>query len=203
MRSSFPSEKLTASCIMLVLTVSAGCGGGGNGGGGGNSPANATSGTSDSGAVDTGVEPSQMSATDREAADFLRAKIDEHWVKGPDGWTTQLQRFNIGGEVIPGEPDTLYRQIRDIKFTIVPERITESQRLNRADYRAEVSFAKSPERTYRKVDNFEGAKGWTMWAQSQPSFGLAMERRNGKWLMTEDVMFDGLKPDASAVPAGK
>ena len=144
-----------------------------------------------------------LTADDRAAADFVLAKLQEHWLKGPDGWTSRFQLRNMFGEVLPGEPDVLFRQLRDIKFAIEPEAVSESQKLNGTDYRAGVSFEKTSERFYRTVETFEGPAGWSLWEDEFPSFMMAVERRNGKWLISDDDLFSGIRPEVADVPTGK
>jgi hypothetical protein len=84
---------------------------------------------------DTLPDGSKLSSDDRAAAAFIRAKIAEHWLKGPDGWTTEFQNFNMAGQVMPGVPEVLYRQYRSLGFSVRPEQLTEAMQLNGTDYR--------------------------------------------------------------------
>ncbi len=178
---------LVASALVASLLLAA-CGDSGNGASAAVAP------TTKSGA--------KLSADDRAAADFVLSRINQHWIKGADGWTTRFQVHNIFGEVLPGDPDVLFRQIRDLKFTIEPETVSETQRLNGADYRASVTFEKTSERFYRLVQTFEGPQGWSMWRDAFPSWGIAVERRNGQWLISDDDLWDGVLPEAASVPRG-
>ena len=148
----------------------------------------------------TRSDGSKLSSDDREAADFVRAQLAEHWAQGPDGWTTQYQKLNVFGQPLEGVPDVLFHQYREFKFEIDPDPVSESQRLNGADYRANVLFSDTPERFYRTVQSFEGPVGWSPWRDSLPTLGLAVERRNGKWLISESDLFIDLRPDPSTVP---
>jgi hypothetical protein len=150
----------------------------------------------------TRPDGSKLSKVDREAADFVRTRIEEHWAKGSEGWTTELQQRNVFGQTMPGIPEILYRQCREMEFMIDPEAVTEAQRLNGADYRAVVEFARTPERVYRTVQTWEGPEGWSSWEDGIPAYALAVERRNGEWLIEEDGIFQGLKPETDSVPAG-
>lgn len=156
-------------------------------------------------AAPRGASAPRMSGTDRDAAAFVRAKLDSHWVKSADGWTTQLQERNVAGEVVPDygiTPNPLYKQYRELTFTVEPEAVTEAQRLNGTDYRGRVSFRKTPLRFYRTEYDGEGPKGWSDWTNNVlynlvPT--LAVERRNGRWLIQNSDLFDGLKPNATSI----
>ncbi len=147
---------------------------------------------------------SKLSADDRAAADFVTSRLGEHWVKGADGWTTQFQLRNYFGEVLPGTPDMPFQQYRNLEFTIEPEELTESQRLNGADYRGVAEFQNAPVRYFRTVATFEGPEGWSDWSEGTLLFRrLAVERRNGKWLIQDDDLFVGIKPDPSTIPSSR
>jgi hypothetical protein len=146
---------------------------------------------------------SKLSADDRAAADFVLTKLQEHWLKGPDGWTTQYSLTNYFGEVLPGDPELKFRQYREFKFSIEPEPLTETHKLNGIDYRAGVPFEKTSRRSYRTVPTYEGPQGWSMWSEDWPSMLIAVERRNGKWLISDDNLWNGFLPKAADVPTGK
>lgn len=180
--------------VALCACALTGCGGGG-----GNDAAG-----SDGIAFQAVSGDSKLTPADREAAEFVRSKIEACWVHGPDGWTTELQVRNLAGQVVDRVPDLQFHQFREFKFTIAPERITEAQRLNGADYRGVAEFDATPQRFYRNVANFEGPQGWTPWQDGNPAYGsLAVERRNGTWLIQSDEMFDGIKPKPGTVPVAK
>ena len=132
-------------------------------------------------------------AADRAATAYIRVAIDSHWVKGPDGWTTQQ------------ENSPYFRQFREITFTVEREQVSEAQRLNGTDYRGSVHFADTPFRHYGPVGS-EGQYGWSDWQDSNPGTYLAVERRNGQWRfawrLVDSHLFEGLKPDPARVPTG-
>jgi hypothetical protein len=146
---------------------------------------------------------SAASADDQAAADFIQGKIEEKWVRTTDGWTTQLQRRNMFGEPMEGVPEVLYLQHREMKFNVSPVTLTESQKLNGATYRAEVTFEYVPTRRFHTEKSMAAPPGWSPWDDEQPAGTIAVERRNGKWLTEDLEMFAGRKPDASAIPTGQ
>jgi hypothetical protein len=176
----------TGACLLLTICAAAGCGGG-NG--------------DEVQIAETRSDGRDLSVEDEEAADFVRSKLEEHWVKGPDGWTTQFQQYNIGGQVMADRvPTVLYQQYRQLSFSISPESLTESMKLNGSDYRASVEFNDSPKRFFQTQATFEGPQGWGNWQDGYLGAApLAVERRNGKWIVTDHELFEGIKPDPAAV----
>lgn len=139
------------------------------------------------------------SPLDLEARAFVQATLEEHWTQGADGWTTQFQQRTITGQILPGLPDKPFRQLRKLEFTLTPESLSETQKLNGADYRAGVTFATTSERFFNRVRSWDGVQGWTQWGEARPG-SIAVERRNGEWLKSTDRLFDGIKPTQN-VPA--
>jgi hypothetical protein len=144
----------------------------------------------------------QLTGLDREAHDFMAAKIDQHWLKTADGWTTQYEKLNLAGEVMPGQPDALYWQLRNISFSVHPRTVSESQRLNGSDYRGEVSFASTSTRNFNLKDVGLGPVGWAPW-EDYVIGTIAIERRNGKWITSETDLFTWIKPKADELAAAK
>lgn len=173
-------------CLLLSVCAVAGCGASGD----------------EVEVSETRADGSKMSADDKQAADFLTGKILERWVKGPDGWTTQYQMFNVLGQPVEGTPTLLYRQYRQISFTISPGTLTEAMQLNGTDYRAEAVFKESPGRWFRTEATYEGPQGWGNWQDGMLAYKrIAIERRKGQWIMSDDELLEGIKP-TGAVPTG-
>ncbi len=143
-----------------------------------------------------------QSANDRAAAAWVRAKLDSHWVRLPDGWITRLQLRTLGGDVVVDElPDPLYLQYRELTFRVEPEVLSEAQRLNGIDYRCSVIFPRTPQRVFHPLapPGFQvHPEGWSDWAMGFPG-SLAVERRNGRWGISDSDLFRGLKPDAAGL----
>jgi len=153
--------------------------------------------------AETRADGTELSADDRAAAEFVQSRLAEHWIKHGSGWTTEFQQRNMLGEVMPGIPDVQYKQYRNLKFTIAPEQLTEAMRLNGSDYRGVASFEQSPVRYYRNRETWEGPQGWSQWSDGDLFFHtIAVERRNGKWLIQDDDLFVGIKPDPAMIPSG-
>jgi hypothetical protein len=148
------------------------------------------------------VDGKALSSDDEAAAEFVRATLAGHWLETPDGWTTQFQKFNVLGELMPDlRPNTLYKQIRVLSFTIAPDTVTEAMKLNGTDHRVTANFKDSPVRFYRVEADFEGPQGWDSWQDESMMFTrLAIERRNGKWIVSDSDLFEGIRPDAAEVP---
>lgn len=178
---------IVASALLGLFTIP-GCGGGG---------------ISEDGAQVAGTTKAgkKLSADDQAAAEFVLAELKKHWVKTGDSWTTEFQQYNVLGEVMPDLiPDTQFRQLREFKYSIEPEQPSESMKLNGTDYRASVNFESTSERFFNRVETWEGPKGWSLWKDVFPSFGMAVERRNGQWIISDSDLWRGILPDAASVP---
>ena len=176
-------------CLVAIVCALAGCGGA-NG---------------DSVQVDEKrSDGKSMTDDDEAAAAFISSELAKYWVKTADGWTNQLQQHNVLGELMPDrQPNTLYKQYRNLAFTMAPEFLTESMKLNGTDYRASAQFKDTAVRFYNLEATYDGPKGWSNWKDEMLRFrGIAVERRNGKWLLSDDNLFEGVKPDPSAIPSG-
>ena len=142
-----------------------------------------------------------QAADDRRATEFVQSEIDAHWAKTTDGWTTKFQRKNTVGDVLPGEPNLLYRQIKELSFTLEPIEVDEDAKQAGTTYAATISFAPTQERFYRKVDMEEGPKGWSAWQDAAISPFVTVERRHGKWILNADDLLKGVRANASKVPS--
>jgi len=171
-------------CLLAITTCLSACGGSSNG----------------VQVADKRADGESMTADDKAAAEFIRSKLAENWVKGADGWTTQYQQHNMLGQVMPGNPNLLYKQIRELSFAISPDTLTEAMKLNGTDYRAEAVFKDSPVRYYQLEGTYEGPAGWGNWKDGTLLFQrLAVERRKGAWLISDSDLFAGVRPQ-SQVP---
>lgn len=192
-------QRFGLTCVLLSAGGLSGCDGGAQSSGGASgSEAGGGANVSESGGKDSGP-----SADDRAASDFVQRKIDEHWVKAADGWTTQLPKRNVFGETMEGVPEILFLQYREMKFAVRSFPVSEAQKLNGTTYRADISFRHTPARQYRAIENMDGPPGWSLWDEDSPAGSLAVELRNGKWLITDAEMFVGKKPDPASIPAGQ
>lgn len=155
---------------------------------------------------ETRADGESLSSDDEAAADFVRAKLAEHWVKGPDGWITQFQARNaLTGQLMPDrQPNILYQQVRQLSFKIASDFVTEAMKLNGTDYRVSANFDDSPSRFYQIEADYQGPQGWSNWQDhwSMVAVQLAVERRNGKWLISDSNLFEGVRPDLAEVPGG-
>ena len=167
--------------IALIVLVCTACGG-----------ANADGDIGD----DKRTDGRPLEASDRAAIDFLDARLGEHFMRGPDGWTTQFQQYNLVGEVMPDRtPELLFKQFRVLKYTVKPDYLTEAMKLNGVDYRAIATFKDSPARTFRTAAGWGEPQGWSQWQDSTLAFTtIAIERRNGAWMTSDSDLFQGIRP---------
>ncbi len=147
-------------------------------------------------AGETRTDGGDLDGQDHAAIEFFDAKLGEHFARGADGWTTQYLQYNVLGELMPDRtPELLFKQFRSLGYTVKPDYINESQRLNGVDYRAIATFKRSPSRTFRTAEGWGEPQGWSQWQESSLEFtSIAIERRNGKWLTSDSDLFQGIRP---------
>ena len=160
---------------------------------------------------------SGTTTTDREAAKVVQAQIDQRWLKGPDGWTTQVRPAERAEAGWPSqrEPLVLFEQYHDLKFSINPRLVSDTEHLNGVDYAALVEFENSPRRLFRRIPDefaFGGPRGWSPWEDGSLAFeNVWIDRKNGEWRLGTGgglglnlgQLAESVKPDASSVPPGK
>ena len=146
--------------------------------------------------------------SDRVATDFVRAKLDSYWLRSSDGWITQLQERTPSGRVADNDMPE-YKQYRDLAFKVEPKQVSAAQQLNGVEYRGLVTFQQTPVRFFYAVATYRDSKGWSDWEDSSmPTIRggsnfilpLAVERRNGEWLIENSELFRGQKPGKARVP---
>jgi hypothetical protein len=137
----------------------------------------------------------------RVASDFVRANVGSHWLKTANGWTTRLEMRTMTGDVVPNGIAG-YLQYRDLAFTIEPEELSDAQRLDGVEYHGKVKFEQAPVRFFRAFESYNRPKGWSEWSDIGFIPPFAVERKKGQWVIDDNVLFTGAKPDAAAVPQG-
>jgi hypothetical protein len=135
----------------------------------------------------------------RVASDFVRANVGSHWLKNANGWTTRLEMRTMTGDVVPNVIAG-YLQYRDLTFTIEPEELSEAQRLDGVEYQGKVKFEQAPVRFFRAFESYNRPKGWSEWTENGFVPPFAVERKKGQWVIEDNVLLTGAKPDAAAVP---
>lgn len=138
------------------------------------------------------------SANDRLARQFVEREIDAHWSETDNGMTTRFQRKNALGDVIDGDPNLLYRQIRKLSFTL--DAIAKPD--GDVQYAARINFGVTATREYRLEQSDNGPQGWSAWRDSAVGSFAVIEKRNGKWAISNTDLFEGVKANASKVPKG-
>ncbi len=188
----------TIAALAACVFISTGCGE--------NSVGASTTKTGDTrgdriGTLDNPVRP-ELTDLDREALKMFRAMIAERWIESPQGFTTKLRQWNLFGQLMPGDPTTLYMQFRELGFEITPRSLTEADQLNGIDYDASIQLAGSPPMRYfsTAAADFLPA-GWSDWTPSASSYGARAERRKGVWKISGGGdLFNGVKPTAAELP---
>ena len=174
-------------CLLLACCILGGCGGA-------NGDAVQV--------AETRTDGAKLTSEDKEAAEFVRSQLAEHWVKSAEGWTTQFQNRNALNEIIAGTPTLLYKQYREMRFTMAPATLTDAMKLNGSDYRAEVGFKSSPVRYFRTEPAYDAPQGWSNWKDDYLE-NLAVERRNGKWIISDASYFEGVVPTGPIPTSGQ
>jgi hypothetical protein len=175
------SMPMRVFALMLAAMLVTGCGGGGDPDSGGGSASR------DSGSGNP------------DADKALMAKIGEHWLKTKDGWTTE---YTVQLPLNP--PRRVLRQYREFNYTLEPEQISESDRLNGIEWKAWADFGTTPMRWWHEEGDGEHPTGWSLWDQKAPSYRPLVYKRSGQWKVEEnslDSMFEGFKPTKD-IPAG-
>jgi hypothetical protein len=146
--------------------------------------------------------------SDRVAADFVRAKLDSYWLRSADGWITQLQERTPSGRV-PDNDMPEYKQYRELAFKVESKPVSAAQQLNGVEYRGLVTFQPTPVRFFYAEKTYRDSKGWSDWEDSSmPTIRggsnfllpLAVERRNGHWMIENSELFRGVKPGTASAP---
>jgi len=149
----------------------------------------------------TRSDGSSLTADDRQAIAFVQKKIEEHYEKGPDGWTTALELKNVFGAVMPGEPEIPFEQYREFKLSIEIRFVSEADKLNGIDYVAGVNVATTPKRVFRSKQTWEGPAGWSAWKDNS-ILQITVFRVKGEWRVNDTAFFDSKKPAPGTMPAG-
>jgi len=176
-------------CVFLLI---AGCGkkestDGGSGGGGASAGA-------------ANADPSVISGTgDSDAVKALVDELGKHWLKTADGWVSE---YPSRVSMMTGEragPESFYRQIKALKFSIDNSGLNDSDKLNGVQFEGMAQFENSPIRLFNDPNAFGGPK-WSDWHASNES--VHMLKKNGQWQMVGTVggyMVNGTKPSESVV----
>jgi hypothetical protein len=83
---------------------------------------------------------------------------------------------------------SIYKQYRRLSFSVAPETLTETMKLNGSDYRGVAVFTDSPHRYFQTEATYEGRQGWGNLEGGrhsvQPSGDRAPERAAGSFQTT-------------------
>jgi hypothetical protein len=136
---------------------------------------------------------------DKEAVQAVCDELAKHWVKTPDGWVSEFpSQVSIATGKRAG-PESYYRQIKALKFTLEAGEVSASDKLNGLSYRGTGQFETAPVRLYNDPNAF-GQPRWSEWHDSNES--VFVEKKNGKWNIAGTAggwMVSGEKPSAAAL----
>jgi hypothetical protein len=161
--------------------------GSGSGSGSGSTPAAVTSADGISG------------QGDKEAVQAVSDELAKHWVKTADGWVSEFpSQVSLATGKRAG-PESYYRQLKALKFTLDAGEVSASDKLNGVSYRGTGQFETAPVRLYNDPNAFNQPR-WSEWHDSNES--VFVEKRNGKWRIEGTAggwMVSGEKPAAAAL----
>ena len=134
---------------------------------------------------------------DGDAVKAVSEELAKHWLKTADGWSSEYPAKTYLATGQRAGPESFYRQLKQLKFGVDAEEISESDKLNGIQFRALCQFASTPKRIYGDPNAF-GPPRWSDWQSSDES--LRVEKRNGKWIFgSGDFLLSGTKPSESTV----
>ena len=135
---------------------------------------------------------------DGEAVAFLRQELEKRWLKTPDGWLSEYPAKTYIATGQRAGPESFYRQIKELKFDVEPDDLTESDKLNGIQFRGECRFSHAPKRIYGDPNAF-GPLRWSDWTPSNES--VRVQKRNGQWSASDGLgyLMSGTKPGEGAV----
>jgi hypothetical protein len=150
-----------------------------------------TSGCGKSGSTGDGAE--KFSGAQREAAEAALAEVSQHWVQGPEGWTTARTSGS------PYAPDHYLRQVREIGVQGVRSHdLSESDKMNGFEWAGEVTFKTAPCREagdpgilLEGMSNLGASVNrqrgqWSQWVDFQPE-AIRVQKVKGKWQIQQDT----------------
>jgi len=177
--------------LLAALLVVAGCGKSGSGG------ASASGGS--------GAAPSEngnlYGTGDPDAVNAVYAELTQRWVQTPDGWVSEFPQHVYIATGQRADAASFYRQIKELKFDIQQNDLSDADKLNGYEYNGYVQFRGSPIRTYDDPNSMVSNQ-WTSWTQSDeggaPSFKVY--KQNGKWTCDGDCyLIEGTQPSQDTI----
>jgi hypothetical protein len=134
---------------------------------------------------------------DPEAVKVVQDELDRHWVKAGDGWMSQ---FPAKTNVFTGQragPESMYRQVKELKFDLETSELSDSDKLNGVTFRGTCDFHSVPVRVYGDPSAF-GPPAWGPWHPSIDN--LTVQKVKGKWDVYGTGWFNtGEKPPQAIV----
>ncbi|MFZ3214727.1 MAG: hypothetical protein WA192_01590 [Candidatus Acidiferrales bacterium] len=133
-----------------------------------------------------------LSGADQEAQTAALAELHKHFLKGPDGWTTQV----VSGS--PYASDRFLRQYRElIVEEVKPQDLTESDKLNGFEWVGRVTFRSTSCREAggqggMVLDGMSNAVvsrrpgQWSQWVTFTPG-PLPLQKIKGRWQFQWDA----------------
>jgi hypothetical protein len=181
-----PLKIAVALALLLTLCLSTACkkNDGSSGSSGGSANAGDSSGISGTG--------------DSDAVAASRDELAKHWVSTPDGWISEFPSKVFLATGKRSGPESYYRQIKELKFEVESRDLSDSDKLNGAQFRGYCTILSAPMRLYNDPNSF-GGKTWSPWKQSDvATSAFYIEKVKGQWKFNGDSFAIGGTPPAPA-----
>jgi hypothetical protein len=133
-----------------------------------------------------------------EAVAALNEELARRWLRTPDGW---ISEYPAKTNVFTGErsgPESYYRQIKELKFNVEPNELSDSDKLNGVQFMGLCKFTEAPMRIYGDPNAF-GPPHWSEWTPGTEI--VRIEKKGGHWLFAGVMGYvvSGTKPNAATV----
>jgi hypothetical protein len=136
---------------------------------------------------------------DPEAVNAVRAELELHWLRTPDGWTSE---YAANGVVL---------QFKELTFDIKADPLTAIGK-QMYEFHGGGHIASSASRYYAAAHDRSGPRRWTEWSTADPEIFFIVTKEKGRWIMNGGYdkhlhdsgigdlkLFGGTKPDESTL----
>jgi hypothetical protein len=145
------------------------------------------------------ADPTSISGEgDAEAVKAMNEELAKRWTKTQDGWVSEYPSKTYIATGERAGPESFYRQIKELKFQVQPDEISEADKLNGFQFQGTCQFNPSSVRTYNDPNAF-GPPRWSDWHTVQGT--VHIDKRKGQWLFSgiQGYLVNGTKPDAGTL----
>jgi hypothetical protein len=152
----------------------------------------------ESGTAGAPADPNIVNGTgDKDAVQAVRDELNKHWLHTADGWFSEFpsKTYIVSGE--RAGPESFYRQFKQLNFTVEPNDLSDSDKLNGLQFYGTCQFNSPPVRLFNDPNEF-GQPHWSAWHPSIES--LSVQKKNGKWIvLSNGYLISGTIPAAGKI----